>query len=338
MSKSECKQSISLRAEEAIRAVLPHSSVVRKLRSDSAHTIRVSGKRVEIHWIAECGLRQARGALEIIRKGSPTIIISRRTSPGAREVLSKAGVGWIDETGAAEIVLDQIIISKSGRPDERREREPKWNPSTFAVAEALLSGTKGTVATTAEATTLSPASCTYALQTLTSLKLLTAGAKRGRESARNIEDSSLFLDAYAAAVTAQKRSISLTVGVTWQDFLTGLAEAGKKWEKAGRAWAATGSVAAAVMAPLLTSVNTGEVFVDVETIAGLEAVAADAGFRPIEAGRLTLLPFPTVTAKILSKKQKGISVAPWPRVYADLKRLGVRGEEAAEHLREVMRG
>jgi len=34
----------------------------------------------------------------------------------------------------------------------------------------------------------------------------------------------------------------------------------------------------------------------------------------------------------------GIRVVPWPRVYADLRLVGVRGEDAAEHLREVMRG
>ncbi|MGD0836257.1 MAG: hypothetical protein ABSB49_06400, partial [Polyangia bacterium] len=28
----------------------------------------------------------------------------------------------------------------------------------------------------------------------------------------------------------------------------------------------------------------------------------------------------------------------WPRVYADLRHTGVRGEEAAEHLREIVRG
>ena len=39
---------------------------------------------------------------------------------------------------------------------------------------------------------------------------------------------------------------------------------------------------------------------------------------------------PTVT--------EDMRVAPWPRVYADVKLVGVRGEEAAEHLREVVRG
>jgi hypothetical protein len=94
-------------------------------------------------------------------------------------------------------------------------------------------------------------------------------------------------------------------------------------------------VAAAVLAPYLTSVATAEVYVAADTIAGLEAAAADAGLQPIDGGRLTLRPFPTVTSRRLSSQRERLRLAPWPRVYADLRLVGVRGEEAAEHLREA---
>ena len=42
--------------------------------------------------------------------------------------------------------------------------------------------------------------------------------------------------------------------------------------------------------------------------------------------------------RLMASKKEGIHVAPWPRVYADLRLVGVRGEEAAEHLRDRMRG
>jgi hypothetical protein len=93
-----------------------------------------------------------------------------------------------------------------------------------------------------------------------------------------------------------------------------------------------------VLAPYLTLFSTAAVYVDADSVLGLEAAAQAAGLRPIEGGRVTLRPFPTVTTRRLAGEEGGLRVAPWPRVYADLRETGVRGEEAAEHLREVMRG
>jgi hypothetical protein len=77
--------------------------------------------------------------------------------------------------------------------------------------------------------------------------------------------------------------------------------------------------------------------VDADSIVALESVAGKAGLRPIEGGRLTLKPFPTASVRALAKKVDGLKTAPWPRVYVDLLNEGVRGEEAAEHLLEVVR-
>jgi len=129
----------------------------------------------------------------------------------------------------------------------------------------------------------------------------------------------------------------VTVGVIWRDPVSGLAEVGRKWDTVGRAWACTGALAASVLAPHLTSVGASDVYVDVHTVAGLEAAAAEVGLEPIEGGRLNLRPFPTQTSRLLRTEEQRVRLAPWPRVYADLQSIGVRGEEAAEHLREVMR-
>ena len=184
---------------------------------------------------------------------------------------------------------------------------------------------------------LSAGSSTNALRTLTDLGLLHAPARRGRNSARQISDPDRLLDKYAAAVEAMRPLTALTVGVTWRDFVVGLNETGRGWNSAGISWAATGAVAASVIAPYIATVAAGEVYVDAMTVAGLEWVAARANLRPIEGGRLTLRPFPTITAKLMALEKGGIRVAPWPRVYADLRLVGVRGEEAAEHLRDQIR-
>ena len=171
-----------------------------------------------------------------------------------------------------------------------------------------------------------------ALRTLTDLGPLNAAARRGRNAARRVHDPDRLLDEYAAATAAAMPAVTLAVGVTWRDFVAELREIGRRWDDGNVAWAATG---AAVLAPHLATVTTGEIYVDRATIAGIEAAAARADLHPIEGGRLTLRPFPTPTARRLAETRGDLRVAPWPRVYADLRTMGVRGEEAAEHLREV---
>ena len=98
----------------------------------------------------------------------------------------------------------------------------------------------------------------------------------------------------------------------------------------------TGVLAADRLAPYLTSFGSAVVYVDASTIAELERVASAADLTPTDGGRLTLAPFPTATTRTLATNVDGLKLAPWPRVYADLRTVGVRGEEAAEHLKEVI--
>ncbi|MCY3879275.1 MAG: hypothetical protein OXF74_08865 [Rhodobacteraceae bacterium] len=259
-------------------------------------------------------------------------------SLAAREILSAAGIGWVDETGAAEIVRGSLVISRDGRVPSPPRRPPHWTPAVLAIAEALLCGERGTVSDMQEVTDLSAGSATNALRTLTDLGLLHAEARRGPNAARQIADQDRLLDEYAAAAAARKSTISIAVGVTWRDLVAGLTGAGRQWDRAGIAWAATGSIAGSALAPYLTTLTSGEVYIEGKTGPALEWAAAKAGLRLIEGGRLTLRPFPTVTAGRLVTMWNGLRLVPWPRAYADLRIAGVRGEEAAEHLRETMLG
>ncbi len=324
------------RSEAAIAAVLPLSVQIERGRDQGyAIDLKINGQMIRAEWLGEGGLRQAR---ELIAKPTqhPDVAVARRMSPGAREALSVAGVGWVDETGAAEIVLESLIVSKSGHQIKKPQRLPHWTPAVLAVAEALLCDGRPTVSAMQEVTKLSAGSVTNALRTLMDLGLISAVAYRGRNSARRIDDKDRLLDAYATAAAAMMPEPALTVGVTWREPTEILAEVGQRWDNAGITWAATGIAAASVLAPYLTTVNSGDVYVGRRTVAELEAIAAIAELKPINDGRLTLRPFPTVTARLLSVVKNGLSFAPWPRVYADLRISGVRGEEAAEHLREVI--
>lgn len=318
------------RAGKAVANVLP--------RTVEAHAkgdrFLVNGVPLRIQWAGEGWLGDVRPVLE----GSddrPDIVVVRRMSPGAREALAEAGLSWVDETGAAEISVDSIVVARPGRDPERTS---EWTPSVVAVAEALLCDTRATVKATREVTGLSTGSCTNALRVLEDSGLLVSDAARGRNSARRVEDFGRLLDAYASEVAGRPPGPRLELGMTWRDPLARLAEMGDRWRAAGRSWACTGVIAAAVLAPHLTSGTTAEVYVDAETLSDLDAASRDVGLRPIDGGRLSIRPFPTPTTRRLAETTNGLRIAPWPRVYADLRTSGVRGEQAAEHLRETMRG
>jgi hypothetical protein len=336
MATAHLEQEDSRRVEEALRAVLPRSVKVRRASRGSEADLVVGGVPIEVKWAGEGWLGDIRPLLASRRR--PDVVVAREMSPGAREALSEAGISWVDETGAAEIATGSIIVSRSGRPLPIAPRPERWTPSVLATAEALLCGVQATTSAVQEATGLSTGSCTHALKLLTNWELLTADAARGRASGRRIVDARRLLDAYAIAVAELPEPLTLHVGVTWRDVITGLSDIGRHWDKEQIDWVTTGAAAAAVIAPYLTSVSTGDVYVEAKTTAQLESVARSAGLRPIEGGRLTLSPFPTVTTRRLAEQRNGLRVAPWPRVYVDLRGSGVRGEEAAEHLLEVIHG
>ena len=325
------------RCAAAVAAVLPRSVEVRRER-ENGQTVRfrLNGAPIEAMWLGEGRLRQAR-ELIAAREGRPDLVVARLMSPGARSAFSDAGIGWIDETGAAEVTLDSLIVSKSGRAVKPLPKPPRWTPAVVAVAEALLCGGKATVASMQEVTGLSAGSCTNALRTLTELGLLSAQARRGRNSMRQVQDPDTLLDEYARAAESLASTTATAAAVFWRDPLVGVREIGRLWDRAGVSWAVTGALAAEVIAPYLTTVTTAEVYVDRYTIAGLESVADAAGLRAIPGGRLTLRPYPPSLQRLSTTVKRGLRLAPWPRVYSDLRLFGVRGEDAAEHLREVLR-
>jgi hypothetical protein len=103
-------------------------------------------------------------------------------------------------------------------------------------------------------------------------------------------------------------------------------------------WSTAGALAASIQAPYLTQTPTGAVYVGASSEVDMLRIVRQSGLEVMEGGRLLLLPFPTQATKRLIQEKDGLWVTSWPRTYADLRNEGVRGEEAAEHLREVFRG
>ncbi len=328
------------RVEAALRVVLPDSvDLELRARPDARGSEFEAGIRdrvLKVEWVGHAWLSAVERILA--RSDRPDIIVGYRVSPASRRALTEAGIGWVETTGAAEIDTDFLVVSRTGGIRTTKKATSTWTPAVLGVAEAVLAGVKPTVSATHEATGLSVGACTKALRALTDMQLLEADTARGPRSGRRIADRDALLDAYVAAAHDLESSLPLPVGVTWRDPVEGLIELGARWDRAGIAWVATGLVAAAVVAPLVTSVETANVYVSASTVAELELAASTAGLRPIEGGRLVLAPVPTETTLKLATVVDGLRVAPWPRLVADLRRSGVRGEEAAEQVKEVVGG
>lgn len=327
------------RIEAAFGAVLPKSAmggVEHVPGSASDFVVGISGQRFLVTWVRQAWLNAIDNVLA--RSVRPDIVVAERVPPGSRSALTESGIGWVETSGAAEIATNFLVVSKSGSRVATAKKTDGWTPAVLGVAEAVLVGVKPTVSATHKATKISVGACTNALRFLTDLGVLVTEAGRGPQSGRRVADRNALLDAYVVAAHRLQPALSLSVGVLWRDPVEGLLQIGRRWDAEGVAWAATGLVAASVMAPLATSIGTSDVYIAGETISELELAADRADLRPIDGGRLVLSPFPTVTTQQLTTVVDGLRVAPWPRLVADLRRSGVRGEEAAEHLRENLGG
>lgn len=322
----------------ALAAVLPGSAGVEVLAAEGQSVvIRLGAQRLALRWVGRAGVREVRDVLGL--RDRPDVIVGSELSLAARAAAGEGGIGWVDETGSAEIATEGIVVSRLNRPPRATaERRNTWTPSVTGVAEAILSGTTPTVAATAEATGHSLSSTAHALATLTSMGLLASAAKRGPRSGRTVVDIDRLLDEYAQAVAQAKAGAALRCGVLWRDPLASVKRIGERWNAAGLEWALTGAMAGAVLAPYLSEITSGEVYVQAAHRPELLEMATLAGIEPIDGGRLVLRPFPTLASGRLATQTDGLRIAPWPRVYADLRTAGVRGEEAAEHMREVIGG
>jgi hypothetical protein len=256
-----------------------------------------------------------------------------------RLLLAEAGMSWVDGSGAAQIALGTLVVSRDPAPVTKPTPEPRWTQAVLGTAEALLCGTPSTLSAVAVATGLAPSSIGVALRTLTELGMLSSTAARGRKSGRHVIDPDVLLRSYTDAVNRTPVRAEISVGVLWRDPLTELAMVARAWTAAGIGWGATSAIAAAALAPVATQVAPLQVYVDAPSPALLVAAAQTAGLDLLSGGRLTLRPFPTTaTARLVSvDAHSGLSLVSWPRVYADIFHTGVRGEEAADHLLEVIR-
>ena len=326
------------RVAKGVAAVLPPRVFVSYAETDANGDllVQVAEQLLRIRWVERGSASMLDDRLSY--RPRPDLLMAKRMSSAAQRAATDADIGWLDETGAAQLAVGTIVVSRTSVPVPTTAKSVKrWTPATLGITEALLTGVPGTVKALCTATGASPSTVGLALKFLTARGLLTSQAARGRNSGRSVRDPSQLLESYADAVTTVGSAPGLQVGVLWRDPLEGLSQIGQRWDEAQLDWAATSALSAAALAPLQTQVAPMVVYVDAVSPATLAAAAETAGLKLIEGGRLELRPFPSpITRRLSAEVSPQLRSVPWPRVYADLRDTGVRGEEAAEHVREVM--
>jgi hypothetical protein len=320
----------------ALLAVLPRGARAEVTSQEGTDTcVIVAGQSLRLRWITAGWPRQAAEALQ--HDPRPDVIVAPRLSPGARTLIGQEEIGWIDESGAAQICAGSLLIRVDGDPDQPVNERIGWRPATLAVCEAILTGCPATVAAVAARTRVSMSTAATALKFLEGEGLLGSAAARGPASRRQALDQARLADAFAEAAAQLRPQAFIRIGVLWREPVAGVTEAGRAWDNERLDWAVTSALTAAVLAPTLTQVTPMEVYVSARSRAELRWAAGIAGLQEMEGGRLILRPFPTsVSPGMTTEIAPGLRSVSWPRAFADLRVAGVRGEDAAERLRDEM--
>lgn len=273
------------------------------------------------------------------------VAIAREFSPGALEELAALDANWVDESGRAHIEGPSgLLVHLEPTPAPRRETKPRfrWSPSADQIAEYLLVRRPAVLnaGEIAKETGWSHPQVSNVLQTFDRQGwTVKTGAKRGRYAVRRFAEPAELLDAWAEHADNDDRERILAHRVLRDpmDFLR--AELAPTLADTMQ-WAVTGWAGLEVAAPFVTAVPVLQIYVTTEATndGRLRDVMKKTGLREVDEGaRVEFWPTSELVLRLAMKK-RSLPIASAPRLYADLRALGGRGEEAAAHLREELIG
>jgi hypothetical protein len=273
------------------------------------------------------------------------LVVGRRFSPGALDLLREHDANWVDETGRAciEGPAGLLVIRDAERKlDEVGEVRFRWSSSSVDIAELLLTQPGETINAVeiAERLGWSHAQMTSVLRRFDKEGwTVKVGAGRGPSGVRRLAAAASLLDAWAAHVGGSERERVLTHRVL-RDPMSFLREQLAPVLTASMTWAASGWAGLEVAAPFVSAVPVLQIYVPAEASADgrLRTAMQEAGLREVEEGARIEFWTASATALSLVSTTAGVPVVSAPRLYADLRALGGRGEEAAQHVREELVG
>lgn len=303
--------------------------------------------QLRVQWIGNGWPQDVREALAklAIGEGDPwprdLVLVGKRLSAGSIDLLEGLNGNWADEAGNAEILAPGVLVSRRGGRPKTAERTITWSGSALDVAELLLSRQWPEGFGTSELATLTGWSAPRVSQLLSIFDrrgwTVKQGPTRGRGSRRELVDPGGLLEEWSKGILEDEdalvREASRTIAAAGEFLRQDLGPALSQ----NLSWALGGWAASEELAPYLTTVPTLQIYVHEDDLwEPLDEALFAAGLKEVsEGGRVQ---FKRATSNMLERASSanGLTVVSAPRVYADLLQLGPRGEEAAEHLKEVV--
>ncbi|MGH2879435.1 MAG: hypothetical protein ACRDK4_07520 [Solirubrobacteraceae bacterium] len=268
------------------------------------------------------------------------VVVARKLSTGSREMLERRGASWADGSGDAHIVARDLLVMREAKQQAGADRGAfSWSPSAVSIAEALLNRKSPHGVRATELATLTGWSTPQISQVLGAFDAegwtTKWGPQRGPGASREVADGARMLDAWAEQVSAVKpeRRFAERIFKDPMQFLVD--ELGPVLDNHDIGWAVTGWAAAERLAPFATAVPALQVYVEERALRGpLSQAMQDIPVREVASGGR--IEFRNADSHLLklAARHNGIPLATAPRIFADLRALGGRGEDAAEHVRE----
>jgi hypothetical protein len=328
------------RLARAVSTVLDADVSVRPA-SDGTHALNVVGlphqPSFRAVWLGRGWPGDVRARLD--RLPAVTLVVAPELSSGARRLLDEQAINWVDETGAASLRGEGLLVhvDRAPAPPDPTIQELSWSQMAVLAAEATLAirPPQITTAWIAEHAGCSIARASRILsgwdhESWTSKR----GPARGRGAHRVLTDPDTMLESWTAHLNAipVERWYAHTTSRDLLDVQQRLTHA-----LGNMTFGWTGWAAAQQLAPFVTQLPVLHLRVD-ERYAhrDLAPRLQRAGLTVTDdAGRIELWRTPGNAFRLTEPSPRGPIVS-WPRIYADLKRLGGRADDAAEHLRDVM--
>lgn len=281
-----------------------------------------------------------RARRDAFSEGRIVVLFAAEFSPGARRMMREERQSYIDEAGAAFLAASPgLFVHTDPQRPPRRQGRQRWSSGFADTAELLLTlpdEALPSITDLSERLPLSRATIGKAMLFFDAEGWTThVGPARGAAAQRVMSDRAGMLGSWSRWTVDNPRGPVLLAHASWQDPWTFLQDRLAPVLTPG-AWCLSGWAAAELMAPYSTSLPSLHLYVEQEHWARA-SMAVEEVARPVEQGeriRLTALP-----GRLIDLGQRLTwPVADAPRVYADLLGEGSRGENAADHLREVCLG